>query len=220
MSAIHDDTPAIQRWDAATGFLALAFGVAGGALERGWPSATDPAAVGAFLAQHRGAVLGQSMCFLASSALYLWFLGAVRAVLARAEGGQGTVSGVAFGAGVAWIVGSMLAQSLQIGVALAPTEDLTSLVLLVMGTVFAVANLPSAVMLAAFAVVSLRHGAFPRWLAAIALIAGVAQLLLWCGAVVTQGPLSPSGWLAYVLYPSFLVWLVPTATLMVKQGRP
>jgi len=46
-----------ERWGAASGFAALVAGGAGGALERGWPSATDPFAVAVFLVDQRGAIL-------------------------------------------------------------------------------------------------------------------------------------------------------------------
>jgi hypothetical protein len=83
---------------------------------------------------------------------------------------------------------------------------------------FAIANLPCAVMLRAVAVVSFRYAAFPVWLGWISVVAAGAQLLLWCGTVVSSGPLAPNGWLIYVPYPLFLVWLVPTMTVMIKRS--
>ena len=44
-----------------------------------------------------------------------------------------------------------------------------------------------------------------------------AQLLLWVGVVATDGPLAPNGSLTYALYPLFLVWLVPTAVIMIRR---
>jgi hypothetical protein len=189
----------------------------GGALERGWPSGNDPVAVASFIAEHRTAILGQSMLFLLSSAIYLWFLGSLRSFLARAEGSTARVSTVAFGAGTTWIALSMVAQAFQVGQTTA-VSVVQPAIMWTMAATFAIANLPCAVMLAAVAVVSFRHGAFPAWHAWISVAAALANLLLWCGTVVNSGPLAPNGWLTYVLYPLFLVWLVPATVVMFKRA--
>ncbi|HEY3352165.1 MAG TPA: hypothetical protein VGQ83_02875 [Polyangia bacterium] len=206
------------RWGAASGFAALVAGAAGGALERGWPSGNDPGAVASFIAGHRAAILGQSMLFMLSSAFYLWFLGCLRTFLARAEGSTGRLSGVAFGAGTVWVAISMMAQAFQVGQTMAAPTGVQPVMMWTMAATFAIATLPCAVMLAAVATVSFRHAAFPRWLGGISVAAAVAQLLLWSGAVVTSGPLAPNGWLTYVLYPLFLLWLVPTTAVMIKRS--
>ncbi len=209
------------RWErrgAASGFVALVLGGAGGALERGWPSASDPAAVARFVAENRTAILAQSMLFLLSSAVFLWFVGTLRAFLRRGEGGSGRLSAVAFGAGVAWIALGMAAQAFQIGVALEPRADLDPVHLWTMAAVFGIANLPCAVMLAAVAVVALRHRALPGWLGWLSVLGAAGQLLLFCGTVVRSGPLAPNGWLTYALYPLFLVWLVPAVIVMMRRS--
>jgi hypothetical protein len=115
------DRSETQRWAALTGFGALVLGAVGGALERGWPSASNPVAVADFIATHRSAIPAQSMVFLLSTGIYLWFLGVLRGFVLRAEGGTGTLGTVAFGAGCVWAGISMAAQAFQIGVAIAPT---------------------------------------------------------------------------------------------------
>ena len=55
------------------------------------------------------------------------------------------------------------------------------------------------------------------WGEAHSVVAALAQLLLWCGTVVSSGPFAPNGWLTYVLYPLFLVWLVPATVVMIKR---
>lgn len=196
------------------------WGAAGGALERGWPSANSPEQVAVFIVEHRAAILGQSMLFLLSSAIYLWFLGSLRSFLIRAEGAPGRLSTVAFGAGLGWVILGMVAQAFQVGQTMAVEGGVQPALLWVMAATFAISNLPCAVMLAAVAVASLRHRAFPVWLGGISIAAAVAQLLLWCGTVVGSGPLAPNGWLTYLLYPMLLVWLVPTTVVMIRRlGR-
>lgn len=206
-----------ERWGATSGFAALIAGVAGGALERGWPSGHDTVAVASFIVEHRSAILGQSALFLISSALYLWFLGCLRARLVAAEGGPGRISAIVFGAGLVWIALGMVAQAFQIGQVMAAPAPVLPAMMWTMAAVFAIANLPCAVMLVGVAVVTWRHAAFPAWLGTIAFVAATAQLLLFAGAVVSSGPLAPNGWLTYVLYPSFVIWLLPTIVWMVRR---
>jgi hypothetical protein len=207
-----------DRLGAASGFAAFVTGAAGGALERGWPSGNDPTAVAAFVADHRAAILWQSMLFVLSAGIYLWFLGSLRSRLARAEGGTGRISTVMFGAGTTWVALSMMAQSFQVGVAMAPNGPLPPPLLWTFAAAFGIANLPLAIMLIAFAAVSLRNGAFPKWLGWLSLVTAGAELVLWIGTVVDSGPLAPNGWLTYVLYPAFAVWLIPT-TVLIMRGK-
>jgi len=79
-----------------TGFAALVFGAAAVTLERPWPSTSDPAAFPAFLADNRDAILAQSMLFLISAGLFMWFLGALRSFLIEAEHAPGRLSTLAF----------------------------------------------------------------------------------------------------------------------------
>jgi hypothetical protein len=209
-----------ERLGAASGFAALVSGAAGGALERGWPTGNDPAAVAAFVAEHRAAILGQSMLFVLSAGIYLWFLGSLRDFLTRAEGGTGRISAVVFGAGTTWVALSMMAQAFQIGVAMPASGMAQSALLWTFAAAFGIANLPLAVMLIAFGVVSFRTEAFPRWLGWISLVTACAELTLWLGTVIDSGPLAANGWLAFVLYPAFAVWLIPTTAIMMKRLGP
>lgn len=209
-----------ERWGAASGLASLAVGAAGGALERGWPSASDPSAVAAFIADKRTEILGQSMLFVLSAALFLCFLGSLRSFITRAEGGPATetLSTVLFGAGTVWVGLSMVAQALQVGQAMDPSAGVQPALLWTMSAMFSIANLPLAVMLLAVGVVSSRSRAFPVWLGWLSVAAAGAQVLLWFGTVVRSGPLAPNGWLTYALYPLFALWLVPTAVLMLKRS--
>jgi hypothetical protein len=200
-----------ERYGAASGFVMVVSGAAASVFERVPVTAADFAA-------NRTALLTQSMLFLTGAAVSLWFVGSLRIHLLRAEGGLGRLSAVAFGAGIAWSALNMLAQALQIGAARDATASAPTALLKIMSAVFAVANLPLAVMLAAVAVVSLRHHAFPRWSGWLSMAAAGAQALLWVAAVVETGPLASGGWLSFVLYPFFLIWLVPATVIMMKKA--
>jgi hypothetical protein len=210
------------RWSAACGLAAVACGVAAIAFERPWPSAGDSAAFPAFAAEHRGAILAQSMLFIVSAGLYLCFLGGLRSFLLRGVGGNGGVTTLAFGAGVVWCGLNVVALAPQITLAL-PTQAghqaswggmLSDLGFVMLGT----ANLPASVLFAAVALVSLRTRVFPTWLGWLAVLAAVGAFTLTFTVVSAGGPLAPQGWLTYVLYLTPIGWLVPAAVVMFRRA--
>jgi len=207
-----------ERLGAASGFLMLLIGAAGGALERGWPSANEPAKVFAFATENRAAILAQSMLFALSAGLTMWFVATLRSFLIRAEHGTATMSTLTFGAGLVWTGMHMVAQAFQVGVAMTSKDGIPEGLLWTAAAMFSMSNLPLAVMLLATAVVVLRDGAFPAWLGWLSVVAAFAQTLLWCGTVIESGPLGPNGWLTYSLYPVFALWLLATAVVMVKMA--
>ena len=107
-----------DRWGALSGFAALAVGAAAVVLERGTPpvGASDVEEA-AFHGAHAQALLMQSLLFLISAALLLWFVGCLRTHLTAAEGGSGRYAGLVFGAGVGYVALSLTAQAGQIALA-------------------------------------------------------------------------------------------------------
>ncbi len=213
-----------QRWAAASGFVALAFGAAAVALERPWPSTSDPDGFPAFLAANRGAILAQSMLFVISAGVFMWFLGSLRSFLIEAEGATGRLSTLAFAAGMIGYGLKVVGQAPQITLTLPSAAGMapgSAAVLTDLGWVMLiVANIPLAVMFFAVAVVSLRTRVFPVWLGWLAVLAGAAAALLSFAVVDPSGPLAPQGWASYLLYPASIVWLVPAATVMIRRiGR-
>jgi hypothetical protein len=214
-----------DRWGALSGFAALAVGAAAVVFERGAPpvGASDVEEA-AFHGAHVQALLMQSLLFLISAALLLWFVGCLRTHLTAAEGGSGRYAGLVFGAGVGYVALSLTAQAGQIALAqvagAAATPQLVAAVGSLTWALFTVAAVPAAVMLAAFAVLTARSPAMPGWLGWVAAAAGAAQLGLLAGVVVTTGPLAPGGWYTFAPYPLFVVWLAATAAVMLRRPAP
>jgi hypothetical protein len=211
-----------QKWSAASGYAALAFGAAAVALERPWPSTSEPAGLPAFLADHRGAIVAQSMLFLISAAVMLWFLAVLRGFLLRAEGGTGRLSALAFGAGLVAYGLEIVGQAPQITLVL-PSEaamrpDIAAALTDLGFVMLTVANLPQVLMFAAVAALSLRNGAFPAWLGWLSGVAAVAALVLSFTVVNPSGPLAPQGWAIYLLYLVSAVWLAAVTTVMVTRA--
>ena len=211
-----------ERRGAMSGYVVILLGVTAAAFERGAPGANAPMAEStAFLSQYRAELLAQSILFVLSAGAYLWFFGSLRAWLQRAEGGLGRVSAVAFGAGVASVAMQMLLQVFQIAaVAGAPAEpDTAGMVLFsrVGWALSVVAYVPFAVLLAATAVVSLRHRAFPIWIGWLSALLACAHVVMFMGVAADTGPLVPGGALTYALYGLAVLWLVSVATAMVMR---
>jgi hypothetical protein len=213
-----------DRWGAASGFAALAVGAAAVVFERGAPPVgASEMEVAAFHGAHAQALLMQSLLFLLSSVLFLWFLGCLRTHLAALEGGSGRYAGLVFGAGVGYVALSVTAQAGQIAlaqVAGAAAPQLVAAVGSLAWALFTVAAVPAAVMLAAFATLTARSRAMPAWLGWIAAAAAAAQLGLLAGIVVTTGPLAPGGWYTFAPYPIYVVWLASTAAVMFRRPAP
>lgn len=215
-----------ERWGAASGFGVLAVGAVGAAFERGAPNAGAPVEeVVAFFADNRGALLAQSLLFVLSAGIFLWFLGSLRGFLLRAEGGTGTLSTVAFGAGVVGIGINMLVQAPQSALAMASNgaveSGLAGMISDLGYALSTIAYVPMAVMLVAVAVVSFRNKAFPAWLGWLSVVAATVHLVASFGIVADSGPLVPGGWLTYVVYPVYVVWLASTTTAMIRRiGKP
>ncbi len=152
--------------------------------------------VGAFLA-------------LLSVFFFLWFLGSVRSSLRVAEGGTGRLSAVAFGGGVAaaatMVVGysATLAAAQRAGTTGGISADAaTSLHDLAGVLVGNTAPVAFAVLVAAAALVALRTGVFPAWLA-------------WVSVVLAVGLLTP---LNYIFMGFALLWVLIVSILLFRQN--
>lgn len=208
-----------ERWGAASGFGAILTGAAAMIFERGALSAAGPAAkIAAHFADNHDALLAQALLFVLGSGCFIWFAGSLRSFLARAEGGTGRLSAVAFGAGVASTVVTLTALAFQVGMARAAGDAGQPALVGTMDALFVIANLPLAVMLAAVAIVTFRTAAFPSWLGWLSVIAAVAQVVPVLGIALDGGPFAADGWVsAYLPYPLYALWLASAAIVTVAR---
>jgi len=217
-----DDTT-WERWGAASGFGAILTGAAAMIFERGALSASDPIAkIVAYYTDNHDALRAQALLFVLGAGFFIWFLGSLRSFLARAEGGTGRLSTVAFGAGAASTVVTLVALAFQVGLASAVRDAGQPALIGIMDALFVIANLPLAVMLAAIAVVTLRTGVFPAWLGWLSVLAAVVQLVPVLGIALDGGPFAADGWVsAYLPYPLYAAWLACTVIVTVRRlGSP
>ena len=204
-----------ERWAPIAGIAFVFLMVGGGFLVSDVPSsdAADREIAG-YLADgdnHTRNIIGAYL-WVTGALAFLCFLTRLRGDLRRAEGGIGTLSNLAFGAGVAfaavWMVSAAAYASVAfaVGVGDAPVSDpdlvrvLPSFggLLLLVGGGFA-----GSLLLVAASAVILRTGALPRWLAWLGI--GGAIVMLFDLAYLNIFPL----W----------VWVFIASVVMLTRGR-
>lgn len=159
----------------------------------------------AYYRAHDGKIIAGTVIFLIGVGLFFWFLGTLRSRLLAAEGGDGRLTALAYGAGVATSVCLALQPGPDISAVLAKDDLVPSAAKAVhtLGDAFFLgAEYLLPVMLVAFAMVAMRTGAFPNWLAWLSLL--VALVLL----------IAPIGWAALVF--AFPIWVLIVAWLLWK----
>ena len=143
-----------KRWGAATGYLAFALGIAAAGFERGAPPANAPVEQSlAYFVKYRTELLAQSLLFVLSAGVLLWFIGTLRSFLFKAEEGTGRLSSVAFGAGILWAGLQLVLQSAQVALAMGANAELPAALAGMMGdltyALSVIAYVPMGIMLIA-----------------------------------------------------------------------
>lgn len=186
------------------------------------PTIEDPVGdVQQFFVESRGEVLVGG--YLVGLGLFfgLWFLGSLRSFLRRAEGGTGTTSAVAFGAGLVAVALALLATAVVNAAALrvAAADDPVAVLAMydVDGLISALLWFPIAVLVAATSILAMRNGALPRW---YGLAGPVLTLAFLTGATATyqdDGPLASHGVYGFAVLLLFLLWVLVTGALILGR---
>ena len=202
----------VERYAALTGVLAVllwASGVAaiGGGhvgLPGGIPE-EGPAEVLAHFRENTDAVVSGGWLFMLGSIAFLAFAGMLRGRLARAEGGAGTFTSIAFTGGIAT---GVFALGIPAGgvVAALGVDHLgasEAAALNAMEAVFFIGTeLSAIVLLVAASIVALRTAVLPRWWAAAGLV-----LAVWL-------VIGPIGWIAVLA--GLPVWTIATSLMLLR----
>ncbi len=200
-----------------------------------YPSFEDsPFIVAQYYRNNASAIRVQILFTGLAGVLFLWFLGSLRAHLRRSEGDTGRISAVAFGSGIAavgpiaagvlatatsaHIAGRVVGFSATIALAqgelpalaaVGPLHDMRLLSYAL--TWFALAPL-----LAATAVVSARHGTFPRWYTNASYASFLLALGTGLSILIDTGLFAPGGVYDLVLFGLFVAWLGVTSWLIMQ----
>lgn len=192
-----------------TGIVFVALIIAGGAIVGETPDATEDSAeeVLSFYADDDDTIFIGAALFGLAGVFLLFYAGALRKALRDAEGAGGTLSAVALGGAVVLAVGIAAQSALTIATAdiAGDVEDpvvVQSLNALVWGfwMPFAVGVMTTFV---AAGISVVRHGALPKWMGWVAIVAGVVMF-------------SPAFPVAAVVVG---LWVVATGVMLARRAR-
>ena len=187
------------------------------------PTATNEA-VRAFMLDKRSGILSQVWLTVLGVVLLVWFTGAVRSVLRRAEGDTGHLANVFFGLGV--LASAILAVGLLPQAAFvykvgdAASAELARFVFDLGGTAFLLGGFALAGAAGLYAVLVLGTGALARWTAWIGLAAAVADLVGTFGVFLKTGAMSLEGTFGFVPFGLTMIWVVAVSIAMIQVLTP
>jgi hypothetical protein len=176
-------------------------------MESSNPGSEEPAELLAWFQDDTGTILASAFIFMLGSLFFLIFVGALRARLVAFEGTGAFWTAIAFGAGLATAILTMLIPAPNLSAAISES-DLTGEAALAVSLIddafFVAAELSAALLLAATGLVILRYGALPRWLAWVSFLFALWLLIPpigWAGLIF--------GVPLWTLIVAVLMWMRP-----------
>ena len=204
-----------ERYAPLTGVAAVVLWVIGVIIgESGGARPEDERAenILAWYADNENTIITSELIYVLGVLFFIWFLGSLRSRLVAVEGGTGRVSSIAFGSGLLVALAMIIGAAALIQPTFADEGELSGEAAQAMSTLsdgmFGVVEVTLIPMLVATALVILRHGTLPRWLAWVSLL--LALLL----AII------PIGWLGVIF--GFPLWVLVTSVLLYMRsgGEP
>jgi hypothetical protein len=183
----------LSRWAPLSGIAFVVAYVVGMILVR-TPDSSDPAAtIAAYYNQksHRVDMLIAAYILVAAALLFLGFLTSLRSRLRAAEGGNGTLSALVFGAGVVFVgllaIGALAMAAVPGSISFGENKSIYGADTIQMaqslgwGVILIGGMLSAAVMIFTASILTLRTGALPAWSAWVGILAAIALLfaVIW-----------------------------------------
>ena len=160
-----------------------------------------------FYVDNEGAQFAASLLEALAALFLLFFAGTLRSALRRSEGGTGGLSAIALAGGIVQAVGLLSFAGFSftladVGDKLEPgaAQALNALD----GDFFFMIAVGTAALLLAAGVSMLRSGAFPKWLAWIAIVLGVLSV-------------TPAGFFVFLAYG---IWVILASIVMLRGSEP
>ena len=211
------DTQGWARLAPLSGVVAVALWIVGIVIIEASDSPATKAPASEILAwmnDNTTAIIVAGWLFLLGSGAAIWFLGSLRAALARAEGPEARLSSVGFAAGVgatlcwSFLIVPTISAAMAIEYDNRVLSEAAAETLYVVGNGFFLAGeLMLAAAAAATAIVVLRHAALPRWYGWVTALYALALAVIFVG------------WLAFIFATP--VWILLTAGLLWRgQSAP
>ena len=217
-----------ERWAAASGILFVAATLVGTFLPGTPPKPDDPISkIQSFFADHRTKELTGLILAGVGILALIWFLGVLRTVLRRGEGGAGRLSALAFGGGLVVAAVAIVSGSatLTLTYRIATSPDATPGLV---RALFDFGNLcgtligfPAAALLGAASLVILRTGVLNKGLGWLGMLAAVANLAAMSQLYYKAGSWAPGGSASFIPFLLAALWtLVASIAMMIKLGKP
>lgn len=222
--ATHSRWSFEERYAPLTGVAVLVFGLAGLIVLEGPADRPEvnvaPSAFASYFGKSDTVILGSFLLML-SIVFFLWFLGSLRALLQRAEGGVGRLSSIAYGGGLATAVLMLALPSVNVLGALDAQNfgpEAAKTIFLVGDAFLYPAAMTAAVLVAATGLIALRTGALPRWLGWLSLALALWLLIPPIGSSAGT-PENPAAWSALTALDAVPLWTAVTAVVLMLTGR-
>jgi hypothetical protein len=207
-----------------TGVVATLFVIAGivvleGVADR--PEESAPPDVVMTYFRDQDAVMAGSALFIVGALFFFWFAGELRTALRSAEGGDGRVSAIAYGAGAATATLLLLNQAASFLGALYHEQlsPATGRALFLFGDVFVYPTaMAAALFIAATAIVALRTRVLPAWLAWLSVPMAVWLLIPPFGSPAGTD-WAPPAWSGLAALGVIPFWTVATAIILAARNR-
>ena len=212
-----------ERLGAATGALSVLLFIVGFAIIP-TPPDVDASAIEihAYYADEQWGIQASMVLLTGALFFFIWFLGSLRSALRAAEGGTGRVSSIAFAGGLVSAGALFTLITLIAGAAFRPDEttaEVTSAIndLAVVSGAPALAGLTA--LFAASGKEALRHGALPRSIGLLLVLAALAQPFAVGAMLTDSGVFAGDGVLGLFLpIAAFAVAILATSGALVQRA--
>jgi hypothetical protein len=175
-----------------------------------------------YFADHRDDIRVSLYLLGAAGAFFVWFLGSVRTHLRRSEGADGRLSAVAFGAGLVFVAAAGAELLVQAAICFAAGTADAKTIQALYDMVAASASFlafPLIPFAGAIAVVVLRNGGLPSWLAIGFGVFALYEFVEGAAFIASTGAFSPGQSLNQIGLIAFAALLLALSIVLVRQGE-
>jgi hypothetical protein len=210
------------RYAAATGVLFVSLVVLGFVVQPKPPSSDASAAeVLEYVVDHDNALHIVQLIFGAAMFFFIWFIGALRSLLASAEGGQGRLATTAYGGGLIAAAALIVSLALSATAALHPAENgpqVTHALADASALVLAVSAPAAVVFFVANSLSILRSGYLPASLAWLGFATALFNAFGIGNVFTDHGAFAADGVLGFLIgFLLFLAWFLAASILLVRR---
>ncbi len=215
------------RWErvaAGMGIAAVILFLVGSFIPGAFPQPGDPVEeIQSFYQEKRTALLVGYIVLGLGAVAFVWFLGAFRAALGRAEGPSARLTSVTFAGGILQlvngIVGGAVSLAVVFGGAAAADPSLSHLAFNMANISTASYGFTIALFIGASSLLAIRTGVLPRWLALLGFVTVAVGLIGTLTIFSDEGFFSPGGAYGYVGFALFSIWLIAVSITLMQALR-